>query len=176
MDPAEVLAIEVKQFVGDGMKTLVPRVLGQTETERRKKHPGTRPGKQWDELMFMTALCIRLPKQHNPLAFQWRDQPFEIRSILLSEINDGRGLSLLIDINETMDNGLFVMAIYTYRDFPRREGLTVEQSLASLDRGVTAEMGADPRDTDPCINLSLSSPIGSLDPRPPAARIGVSIA
>ncbi len=32
MDPAEVLAIEVKQFIGEGMKTLVPRVLGQTES------------------------------------------------------------------------------------------------------------------------------------------------
>lgn len=37
MDPAEVLAIEVRQFVGKGMKTLVPRVLGQTETARQKK-------------------------------------------------------------------------------------------------------------------------------------------
>lgn len=35
MDPAEVLAIEVKQFVGSGMKRLVPRVLGQTETARQ---------------------------------------------------------------------------------------------------------------------------------------------
>lgn len=30
MDPAEVLALEVRQFVGQGMKTLVPRVWGQT--------------------------------------------------------------------------------------------------------------------------------------------------
>ena len=45
----------------------------------------------------LPALCIRLPKQHNSLAFQWRDQSFEIRSILLSEINEGLGLSLLID-------------------------------------------------------------------------------
>ena len=37
MDPAEVLAIEIKQFVGEGMKTPVPRVIGQTETARRKK-------------------------------------------------------------------------------------------------------------------------------------------
>ena len=44
MDPAEVLAIEIKQFVGEGMKTLVPRVLGQTETARQKKTPpGSRP-------------------------------------------------------------------------------------------------------------------------------------
>jgi len=37
MDPAEVLAIEIKQFVGEGMKTLVPRVVGQTESARQKK-------------------------------------------------------------------------------------------------------------------------------------------
>ncbi|REK08472.1 MAG: hypothetical protein DWQ37_20235, partial [Planctomycetota bacterium] len=39
MDPAEVLAIEVKQYIGEGVKTLVPRVLGQTETARQKKSP-----------------------------------------------------------------------------------------------------------------------------------------
>ena len=37
MDPAEVLAVEVKQFVGEGVKTLVPRVIGQTESALRKK-------------------------------------------------------------------------------------------------------------------------------------------
>ena len=56
MDPAEVLAIEVKQFVGEGMKTLVPRVVGQTETARQKKSSGTKGGKQWDEALFMSAL------------------------------------------------------------------------------------------------------------------------
>ncbi len=37
MDPAEVLAVEIRQYVGEGMKTLVPRVLGQTEQSRQKK-------------------------------------------------------------------------------------------------------------------------------------------
>ena len=41
------------------------------------------------------------PKQHNPLALEWQDQPFQIRSILLSEIDDGRGLSLLIDLRSS---------------------------------------------------------------------------
>jgi hypothetical protein len=36
MDPAEVLAIEVKQFIGEGMKT-----LGQTESARQKKSATT---------------------------------------------------------------------------------------------------------------------------------------
>ena len=37
MDPAEVLAVEVRQFVGKEMKTLVPRVFGQTELAKGKK-------------------------------------------------------------------------------------------------------------------------------------------
>jgi hypothetical protein len=41
MDPAEVLAIEIKQFVGEGMRTLVPRVLGQTATAQQKKGGGS---------------------------------------------------------------------------------------------------------------------------------------
>lgn len=56
MDPAEVLAIEVRQFAGDGMKTLVPRVLGQTETARQKKSSGAKASKQWDEALFMAAI------------------------------------------------------------------------------------------------------------------------
>jgi hypothetical protein len=82
-----------------------------------------------------------LPKQHNPLTFQWQDQPFEIRSILLSEISEGRGLSVLIDIGEMMNNGFFEVPIFTYRNFPRSDGLTVEQSLASLGSSITSEQG-----------------------------------
>ena len=41
MDMAEVLAIEIKQYVGKGMKTLVPRVMGQTEQSRQKKALGS---------------------------------------------------------------------------------------------------------------------------------------
>jgi hypothetical protein len=54
MDPAEVLAIEIRQFIGEGQKILVPRVIGQTaEAERKKSVSGT---KQWDESTFFTAL------------------------------------------------------------------------------------------------------------------------
>ena len=59
MDPAEVLAIEIKQFVGEGMKTLVPRVIGQTESARRKRGGGTKPDKQWDEELFFANLARR---------------------------------------------------------------------------------------------------------------------
>ncbi len=43
MKSAEVLAVEIKQFTGQGLKTLVPRVIGQTaEAERAKSTSGTK--------------------------------------------------------------------------------------------------------------------------------------
>ncbi|WP_164103725.1 PDDEXK family nuclease [Candidatus Laterigemmans baculatus] len=56
MDPAEVLAIEVKQFAGGGMKTLVPRVLGQTESARQKKQSARGESRKWDEPSFFAEL------------------------------------------------------------------------------------------------------------------------
>ncbi|MBL9164633.1 MAG: hypothetical protein JNL18_18035 [Planctomycetaceae bacterium] len=58
MDPAEVIAIEVKQFVGDGMKALVPRVLGQTETARQKKVSGTSSRDKISEGDFLSQLEV----------------------------------------------------------------------------------------------------------------------
>jgi hypothetical protein len=40
MDPAEVLALEIRQFVGEDLKTLVPRVIGQTAEAQQKKRGG----------------------------------------------------------------------------------------------------------------------------------------
>jgi hypothetical protein len=59
MDPAEVLAIEIKQYVGEGMKTLVPRVIGHTETARQKRSAGNRQIRQWDEASFLADLTQR---------------------------------------------------------------------------------------------------------------------
>jgi len=52
MNSAEVLAVEIKQFVGSDMKTLVPRVIGQTT-----KAEATKGKKQTNEarLAFWTA-------------------------------------------------------------------------------------------------------------------------
>jgi hypothetical protein len=68
MDPAEVLAIEVKQFVGENLKTLVPRVLGQTETARQKKGVGSGETRQWDEPSFFDALLERRGQQEVAVA------------------------------------------------------------------------------------------------------------
>lgn len=49
MDPAEVLALELRQFEGEGLKTLVPVVYGQTEEAQQKKRSTGLPKRQWDE-------------------------------------------------------------------------------------------------------------------------------
>jgi hypothetical protein len=68
MDPAEVLAIEVKQFVGENLKTLVPRVVGQTETARQRKGGGRTESRQWDEPSFFLALSQRRSEQEATVA------------------------------------------------------------------------------------------------------------
>jgi len=72
MDPAEVLGVEISQFVGENLKTMVPRVVGQTVEAQRKKSIGTRPMKQWDELSFFEDLKKR----------QGKDDAIVARSIL----------------------------------------------------------------------------------------------
>lgn len=56
MAPAEVLAIEVTQYKGEGLKTLVPRTVGQTaEAEQRKENQKT----EWDESNFFDEVAER---------------------------------------------------------------------------------------------------------------------
>lgn len=42
MNPAEVLALEVKQYIGDGLKTIAPRLVGQSAEVRMRKRFQTR--------------------------------------------------------------------------------------------------------------------------------------
>lgn len=87
----------------------------------------------------LPALCIRLSKEKNPLKFDWKGKEVPIRCILLGDMNQGEGISVLIDIGEVMPGGV---PIYTYRNFARKSGLTVEQSLASLGtKGEYSDLG-----------------------------------
>jgi hypothetical protein len=61
MNPAEVIAIEIKQYLGaNEMKTLVPRVIGRTaEVEARKGRRPSGEGRQWDEQSLFADLMTR---------------------------------------------------------------------------------------------------------------------
>ncbi len=59
MRPAEVLAIELRQYEGQGLKTLVPIVLGQTQEAIQKKSSTSRPAlpkRAWDATALMTEI------------------------------------------------------------------------------------------------------------------------
>lgn len=53
MNPTEVLAVEIKQYVGEGIKTLVPKVIGL-----KKVYPPSDP-RQWDEQSFFEEMRRR---------------------------------------------------------------------------------------------------------------------
>ncbi len=115
----------------------------------------------------MPALCVRLPKEKNPLVFDWKGEKVQIRCMLLGEINDGKGISILIDVGEVMGDGKdFGVPIFTYRNFRRQEGLTVEDALRELGSNELAELGVQiPNDlvTD-CVRLCCSLCLLENDP------------
>jgi hypothetical protein len=59
MAPAEILAVEIKQFTGQGYKSLVPRVHGQTEEAKAKKNNKSSSKRQWDQESFFRELRSR---------------------------------------------------------------------------------------------------------------------
>lgn len=88
MDPAEVLAVEIRQYTGEGLKTLVPRVYGQSElaTEKKAGGAGSR-ATPWDEASFFAKLAERGDPVEMTVArklFDWCRQRF-------TRIDFGRG-------------------------------------------------------------------------------------
>lgn len=71
MDPAEVLAVEVRQFVGpNGMKTLVPRLIGQTAEAELKKGGPRAEKRQWDKVSFLKEIQSRSGEEAYAVALE----------------------------------------------------------------------------------------------------------
>jgi hypothetical protein len=56
MEPAEILAVEVRQYVGQGLRTLLPRVFGHSALADQKKSSSARRTEPWDEPSFFARL------------------------------------------------------------------------------------------------------------------------
>ena len=69
MDPAEVLAVELRHYRAGGQRTLVPRVIGQTTRSAARKGT-TAPGKEWNEESFFAALAERVEPESVAVARQ----------------------------------------------------------------------------------------------------------
>lgn len=83
MDPTEVWAVEIKQYVSEaGQKTLVPRLIGQTAGAQQKKSSTTRERRQWDESSFFKEFKVRQGPEEAELArkiYDWICQKLEVK-------------------------------------------------------------------------------------------------
>lgn len=87
MTKTEVLAVEIKQYTGHDLKTLVPRVIGQTaETQRSKRGP--RQKKKWSEALFFPELERRI----SPDAVQITRKILEWAQLKVTRIYWGEGI------------------------------------------------------------------------------------
>ena len=67
MDPAEVLAIELQQYEGEGLRTIVPTIYGHTEEAQQRKS-ASGPKRQWDEVSFFDELARHASPDLLPIA------------------------------------------------------------------------------------------------------------
>lgn len=66
MDPAEVLAIELRQFAGQGLRTIVPMVFGQTREAADRKE--AIKGSRWTEDRLLAAFEAKRPPEEVKIA------------------------------------------------------------------------------------------------------------
>ena len=64
MSPCEILGMEIKQFLGQNLKTLVPRVIGSTVNAKNQKAVKSM-SKQWDEERFFADVTARDETHYN---------------------------------------------------------------------------------------------------------------
>jgi hypothetical protein len=115
----------------------------------------------------MPALCVRLPQEKNPLTFDWKGKETPISCMLMGDMNQGKGISILIDVGEVMGDGSdFGVPIYSYRNFRRESGLTVEAAILELGPNTMADLGIqipEPLVMD-CVRLCCSLCLLENDP------------
>jgi hypothetical protein len=109
MDPAEVLALEVKQFLGQGLKTLVPRVIGQMAMDKPERG---REARQWDEASFFLDLESRRGIEESKIAreiLEWA----KARNLRIWW-GKGKIYGSFFPMFDYQGNSYFLMSVWTY--------------------------------------------------------------
>jgi hypothetical protein len=68
MERTEVLGVEIRQYVGEGVRSLVPRVLGQTAAAENVKKRVRPSNRKWDETSFMEDLRANASQEATAVA------------------------------------------------------------------------------------------------------------
>jgi len=96
MDPAEVFVVELKQYVGEGLKTLVPRLVGQTAEARIRK---AAVNKKLDETTFFEHLDEKEAVFYRKLLDYSKENDLSIswgtKSVSINIVQNGNNINLL---------------------------------------------------------------------------------
>ena len=108
MDPAEVVGIEIKQYMGyhagHELRTLVPRLIGQTAEAESRKTTKTAPSKSWTRDAFVEAFrSSQGPKAVKNLVriLEWGDQ--NVAEVWFGREGDG-GVHLIASEGKPIQN------------------------------------------------------------------------
>lgn len=112
MDPAEVLAVEIRQYAAEGFQTLVPSVIGQTAEAQARKGIGRGEDTQWDEESFFA----KLGENHGTEDARVAKSLLEWAATRVTRIYWGKGKSTASFVpilrHKNVDHQLF--AVYSY--------------------------------------------------------------
>jgi hypothetical protein len=166
MDPAEVIAIEVRQYRGDGLVALVPKVVGQAAMARRRSAADLVQGSKLDEGVFFESLetnqgrivsdvakCIYDWAKQSHLTITWAKTSFSVR------LNHSGRQDTLITVYL---DGKVEINFYALSKIPENEGtigFSAKSTLPALQRKLNEIPGVNIRESDlaryPRVPLSL---------------------
>jgi len=156
MSPCEILGLEIKQFLGQNLKTLVPRVIGSTINAKNQKAVKTSSGNsQWSEEKFFDEISRKFPKQVSIYK-----AIYEKSVELFDGIWWGNGSSTGSFIPNLSINGLFIQlfSIYTYG--------SIEMQFQYLKTKPPFDDETKRHELLEKINKALNTNITTIDKRP----------
>jgi len=163
MDPAEVLAVEVRQYVGQGLRTLVPQVVGQTAEAKQRKSGSQRDKSKWDEATFFEEFEKLGSPAETAVARALYNWGKETTSYIDWGVGSSSGSFLPVVLQGNVKHQLFVVytngALYVYfQYYLNKEPFVSEEKRLTLLRKLNdipgINLGEDTITKRPRISLS----------------------
>ena len=166
MDPVEVLAVEIKQYVSqDGLRTLVPRVIGKTAEAQQKKSSAVLERRRWDEVSFFQEYQVRQSSDEAEIIrkiYEWVRSKEPLLDVLWGTGDTYGGFSVWVHQKQRSPSELFSVGIHG--------GLQISSSTyAALPPFDTIEQWKELRNQLSSIGLSL--PIDPSERRLPGFQL-----
>ena len=172
MDDIEVLGIEIKQFTNGKIKTMVPRVIGQTEQARERKKDAWHKRPRWTEETFFSALTDRVSQQEVQTArtiYDWVCQNYDRVTFGRGKV-DGSCISVVTAhgrdqyVFSVWTNGrLYVGLNYLKSHAPFSDETLRKELLSALNQVPGVNIDEDNIDGMPLVRLEELAAQGGVD-------------